>query len=283
VTAGIESEHLVEVFDIGIDEDTQSPFLVMELLRGEDLGARLERGERTRPAELVSIFEQVARALDKTHEAGVIHRDLKPENLFVTRRDDGSLKMRILDFGIAKLMEGRGAKKSTRSVGTPLYMAPEQMTGDAEELGPAADVYALGHIAFTLLVGSAYFEPEARTAPSALGLMAKVCSGAVDPASKRAAALGLELSPKLDAWFARATALQPGQALCDGRRAVLSPARRARGGARGAGSYLRRLAPGGVRGDATGRRCEPGRLDLLERRGGEVGGGVPAALTADDH
>jgi serine/threonine protein kinase len=214
---------------------------------------------------------------------GVIHRDLKPENLFVTRRDDGSLKMRILDFGIAKLMEGRGAKKSTRSVGTPLYMAPEQMTGDAEELGPAADVYALGHIAFTLLVGSAYFEPEARTAPSALGLMAKVCSGAVDPASKRAAALGLELSPKLDAWFARATALQPGKRYATAGE-LFSALRDALAGAPEELAPISVASrPAAFAGDATGRRCEPGRLDLLERRGGEVGGGVPAALTADDH
>jgi eukaryotic-like serine/threonine-protein kinase len=106
VTAGIESEHLVEVFDIGVDESTKAPFLVMELLRGEDLGARLSRGERTSPAEVLAIVDQVVRALERTHAAQVVHRDLKPENLFVTRRDDGGLRIKILDFGIAKFMDG---------------------------------------------------------------------------------------------------------------------------------------------------------------------------------
>ena len=211
VTAGIESEHLVEVFDVGIDQQTRAPFLVMELLRGEDLGARLTRGERTTPAEVLEIVAQLARALDKTHTAGVVHRDLKPENLFVTQRDDGSMRMRILDFGIAKLVERTGVArgKDTRSVGTPLYMAPEQMTGLAIDIGPAADIYALGHIVFTLLVGSPYFRREAESADNVLGLMFKVSGGTVEPASFRAANVGVALPESFDAWFSKATKLDP--------------------------------------------------------------------------
>ncbi|MBL9023443.1 MAG: serine/threonine protein kinase, partial [Myxococcales bacterium] len=164
VTAGIESEHLVEVFDIGIDEETRAPFLVMELLRGEDLGARLGRRERTSPSELLEIFEQICRALARTHAAGVVHRDLKPENLFVTHREDGSLRMRILDFGIAKVVDSKESK-NTRSIGTPLYMAPEQMTGKSAHIGPHVDIYALGQIAFTLLAGAPYFQREAEESP----------------------------------------------------------------------------------------------------------------------
>ena len=213
VTAGIESEHLVEVFDVGVDEQTRAPFLVMELLRGEDLGARITRGERTPPAEVLEIVTQLARALDKTHKAGVVHRDLKPENLFVTQRDDGSMRMRILDFGIAKLVERTGVarNKDTRSVGTPMYMAPEQMTGQASDIGPAADIYALGHITFTLLVGSPYFRREAETSDNILGLMFKVSGGTVEPATFRAANVGVELPASFDEWFAKATKLDPSQ------------------------------------------------------------------------
>jgi len=210
VTAGIESEHLVEVFDVGIDAHTRAPFLVMELLRGEDLGARLQRRERTKPSDALEIVAQITRALDKTHAAGIVHRDLKPENLFVTHRDDGSLRMRILDFGIAKLVDLTGARaKDTRSVGTPLYMAPEQMTGQSSDIGPPADVYALAHIVFTLLVGMPYFQVEADSSDNVLGLMFKVSNGTVDPATKRSEAAGVELPQSFDAWFTRATCLQP--------------------------------------------------------------------------
>ena len=101
VTAGIESEHLVEVFDAGVEKESGCPFLVMELLRGEDLGARLERGERTRPRDVLEIFDQLTRALVRTHEAGIVHRDLKPANIKV--RSDGTVK--VLDFGLAKALE----------------------------------------------------------------------------------------------------------------------------------------------------------------------------------
>ena len=207
VTAGIESEHLVEVFDVGIDEQTQAPFLVMELLRGEDLGARLARGERTKPAEMLEIIEQVVRALERTHAAGIVHRDLKPENLFVTRRDDGSLRMKLLDFGIAKLIDR--SSKDTASVGTPLFMAPEQMTGQSSRIGPACDVYALAQIVFTLLVGRAYFQPDEEAAHNLMGLLFKVTQGTTEKATVRGAAGGVALPEAFDGWFAKATALDP--------------------------------------------------------------------------
>ncbi len=152
VTSDIHSEHIVETFDAGVDPATGAPFLVMELLMGDDLGAVLEKRGSLPPSEVVTLLHQAALALARTHAAGVVHRDLKPENLFVTFRDDGSPRLKVLDFGIAKVVAQSSAAKGTRSLGTPLYMAPEQIKGDAG-IGPRADLYALGHIAYTLLAG----------------------------------------------------------------------------------------------------------------------------------
>src|SRR5262245_48229130 len=129
VTARIESEHIVETFDAGVDEATGAPFLVMELLRGKDLANLLEQHGPFTSQEVVVLLSQAAIALDKTHAAGIVHRDLKPENLFLTSRDDGSPRLKILDFGIAKVVvDGTKTAQRTAVIGTPLYMAPEQTT-----------------------------------------------------------------------------------------------------------------------------------------------------------
>jgi len=208
VAADVESEHIVEVFDAGVDAESGAPFLVMELLRGDDLLAVLGKRKRLPPAEVIPILTQAAGALDKTHAAGVVHRDLKPDNLFLARRDDGSPKLKILDFGIAKVVaeSGQPAAK-TRILGTPLYMSPEQIRGDGD-IGPRADLYALGHIAFALLVGDAYWGAQSRKA-ELYALMMKIVAGAPDPATTMATRYGAELPAGIDAWFARATALEP--------------------------------------------------------------------------
>src|SRR6185436_21086486 len=89
VTSEIDSEHIVETFDAGVDADTGTPFMVMELLKGEDLGAIVKRRGALPAAEVVELLQKAALALERTHAAGIVHRDLKPENLFVTQRDDG--------------------------------------------------------------------------------------------------------------------------------------------------------------------------------------------------
>src|SRR5262245_44917511 len=144
VAAHIESDFIVDVFDAGIDEATQMPFLVMELLRGEELGKRLKRLGRLPPEEVVLYLHQAALALDKTHRASIVHRDLKPENLFLSEREDSPPRIKVLDFGIAKIVaEGATSGGQTQSVGTPLYMSPEQFNPIAK-LSGAADIYALG-------------------------------------------------------------------------------------------------------------------------------------------
>jgi serine/threonine protein kinase len=209
VAAEVESEHVVEVFDAGVDEASGTPFLVMELLKGEDLAALSAKRGPLPPAEVVELLRQASSALDRMHAVGVVHRDLKPENLFVTQRDNGTPLLKVLDFGIAKLVEHSTRARTTRSVGTPLYMPPEQLRGEGE-LGPAADLYALSHIAFALLVGEAYWERELKRTGSIFPLLVKVMQGGAMTASARAAECGVTLPTTFDAWFARGTALEPG-------------------------------------------------------------------------
>jgi eukaryotic-like serine/threonine-protein kinase len=204
VAADIESEHIVETFDAGVDGPTGAPFLVMELLRGQDLGEMLQHRGRIPADETVQYLAQAALALEKTHAAGIVHRDLKPENLFVTRRDDGTPRLKILDFGIAKVVRSSKTGK-TQTVGTPLYMAPEQIEG-AVTIGPRTDLYAMGQIAFTLLAGAPYWTED----DTVFKLFSKIMQGTIMPASKRALEHGVELPAAFDAWFATATATQPG-------------------------------------------------------------------------
>lgn len=209
ITANIESEHIVETFDADVDPESGAPYLVMELLRGEDLRAILRRRRRLPAAEVVALLHQASLALGRTHAAGVVHRDLKPENLFVTQRDDGTPRLKILDFGIAKVVaQSQEAAKTTLALGTPLYMSPEQIRGDGT-VGPRADHYALGQIAFTLLVGEAYWSAEACGAVSVYALVMKVAMGATEPATTRATRAGVTLPPAFDDWFAKATSICP--------------------------------------------------------------------------
>jgi eukaryotic-like serine/threonine-protein kinase len=212
VTGAIESDHVVQVSDAGVDAPTGMPFLVMELLRGDELGAMLEARGALSPDEVRLYLAQAARALDRTHQAGIIHRDLKPENLFIARRDDGSPCLKVLDFGIAKVRSAAAVAAPSRPVGTPLYMAPEQLSG-GRGAGPRADLYALAHIAYTLLVGEAYWHTDLRGAggaSSGIGrFFAKVREGVKEPPSARAARRGVTLGAAFDGWFLKATALAP--------------------------------------------------------------------------
>ncbi len=210
VAARVESEHIVEVMDAGLDDATGTLFLVMELLRGEELGARVKRLGRLTPDEAVTCLRQAASALDKTHAAAIVHRDLKPENLFLTWREDGSARLKLLDFGIAKaLAESTTAKRRTESIGTPLYMAPEQFSGLPPS--PATDIYALGLIAYTLLVGESYWEEEAASVDNALAFALKASLAPSESAVARACRRGAWLPEEFDSWFAKATHREPSQ------------------------------------------------------------------------
>jgi hypothetical protein len=208
VTGGIESDHIVRVSDAGIDGENGAPFLVMELLRGDELGRLVRKRGALPPAEVLTYLSQMARALDKTHARGIVHRDLKPENMFVTERDDGTPCVKILDFGIAKVVvdSNQGANK-TRAMGTPVYMAPEQVRGDPL-IGPAADIHALGHIAYALLVGEPYWEEEASRV-ALFALLSLILEGLEEAATVRARRRrGVTLPPEFDAWFKKTVAVK---------------------------------------------------------------------------
>jgi serine/threonine protein kinase len=208
IAGRVDSPFLVDVLDAGVDEATDTPFLVMELLRGEDVARRLARARRLAASEAIAILSDVARGLDAMHRIGVVHRDLKPSNLFVEARDRGAPRVKILDFGVAKLIEEIGSHESTAAAGTPLYMAPEQFRG--RRVTPAADLYALGMIAFTLLVGSPYWHEERERYPAPVAFAMAVAKGPREPASARAARCGAALPPAFDAWFEHAAAPDPG-------------------------------------------------------------------------
>ena len=194
----IRSDHVVRVTDADVAPELEkAPFLVMELLEGADLD-EVTREKRAEPADVVEWLRQVARGLQKAHELGVIHRDLKPENLFLTQRDDGSPLVKILDFGVAKIVEeGAGQTRSGQLVGTPLYMAPEQAGSREGPITTRTDGFALGLIAFRLLVGHSYWRPG-----SIVQLVAQATLEPMESASARGATFG----PSFDAWFAKACA-----------------------------------------------------------------------------
>jgi serine/threonine-protein kinase len=207
ITGAIQSDHIVRVSDAGLDAATDTPFLVMELLHGEEISNMMRRRKRLPVEELLVYLRQIALALDKTHAAGIVHRDLKPANLFITSRDDGTPCVKILDFGIAKVMQAHAAG-TTRTVGTPLYMAPEQIRGD-KDIGPAADIHALGHIAFALFVGAPYWHILMPDRETMFPLYAQILSGEREPPAEVAARRGVELPPGFDAWFLKAIAHRP--------------------------------------------------------------------------
>ncbi len=210
VAAEVRSDHIVEVIDAGEDQETGFPFLVMELLEGEELASMIDRRGPLPPPEVVEYLRQAALGLAQTHALGVVHRDLKPDNLFVTCRDDGTPEVKILDWGIAKVVSGDSLAKTTKGIlGTPLYIAPEQIHGEAP-ITPRTDVYAMAQIAFTLLTGQAYFSKEQQALENAFPLLMKVVKGPAQPPSERAAERSQVMLPAtFNDWFERAAAVDP--------------------------------------------------------------------------
>jgi serine/threonine protein kinase len=160
VTGRLGSEHIVGVIDV--DEADGLPFLVLELMEGQNVAARIkERGPLPLP-EVAELIEQTAKGLDVAHAAGVIHRDMKPENLIVVPRRDGTgFTVKILDFGVSKIAGNATAiTREVAMLGTPDFMSPEQAEGHADNAGAASDVFALGAVAYNAITGRRPFEAD---------------------------------------------------------------------------------------------------------------------------
>jgi serine/threonine protein kinase len=156
----LDHPNIVGVSDSGVLQDG-CPYLVMEVLEGEELGKRLEREKRIPWPEAIEIMRGVLAGLRHAHDKSVVHRDIKPDNIFLARKD-GEIVVKILDFGIAKLVAG-GANgddpATTRAgltVGTPAYLSPEQAVGG--EIKPATDLYSMSVVFYEMLAGRPPFE-----------------------------------------------------------------------------------------------------------------------------
>jgi serine/threonine-protein kinase len=195
--AQLRSAHVVQILDHGIDGD--QPFIVMELLDGEDLFERLAHRNRLSLRETSKIVTQVARALSRAHAAGIVHRDLKPENVFLCPNDDDEV-VKVLDFGVAKVKDAAKVTMQKTGVGTligtPHYMSPEQVKGIGET-DLHADLWALGVIAFQCVTGELPFDSE-----GVGDLLIKITIGDAPIPSK----VYPGVSPNFDQWFAKACA-----------------------------------------------------------------------------
>ncbi len=156
VMSRLDSAHVVTIFDAG--SEGGRPYLVMELLRGEDLGNRLRRKRTVPREEALHIVAQVLKGLSRAHAAGIVHRDLKPDNVFLLEKDGDASFAKIVDFGVSKIdrpragttplaLTGRGTV-----IGTPFYMSPEQAQA-ASDVDGRADLYSVGAILFECLTG----------------------------------------------------------------------------------------------------------------------------------
>jgi len=163
VMAALRHRNIVQVTDFNVTSDGR-PFLVMELLEGRDLAARLANEGSLPLADVVSLVKQIAAGLGAAHDNGITHRDLKPENVFlVTERDGNGEETReiakILDFGISKVKQSPVPLTHGDVIfGTPNYMSPEQAQGRRAEIDGRTDQFALAALAFEMLTGCDAFE-----------------------------------------------------------------------------------------------------------------------------
>jgi serine/threonine protein kinase len=158
-----ESENVARVLDVGTLPDGP-PYMVMEYLEGKDLGRYVREGKRFAVPEAIDLVVQAADALARAHAAGVIHRDVKPSNLFLTQRPDGTPLLKVLDFGISKVLEEAAKEnleltQTTAVMGSALYMSLEQMRS-TKTVDARTDVYALGVSLYELLTGTHPFTAE---------------------------------------------------------------------------------------------------------------------------
>ncbi|MBI5512306.1 MAG: serine/threonine protein kinase [Deltaproteobacteria bacterium] len=198
LSAKLRHPHVVDVFDVGVEADV--PYLVMEILDGEDLDHVLKREPIQPVAKTMERLLPVCAAVAAAHEAGIIHRDLKPANVFLARTAAGEVP-KVLDFGLGKLAdaEGGGLTGTSVALGTPDYMAPEQVQNSREADG-RCDQYSLGVLLYQCLVGKKPFAGETMAEN-----VFRVLSGQYDPPRQ----VNPNIPPALELVIVKAMSLAP--------------------------------------------------------------------------
>jgi hypothetical protein len=196
LSARIKSPHVVQIFDFATTSDG-TPYIVMEFLEGEDLETRLQGGRDLGLEETTRVIVQLCKALSKAHALGIVHRDIKPDNVFLVDNDGDSL-VKILDFGIAKDQSSMsGITVSGTTMGTPLYMSPEQLF-DLKDVDFRSDLWSVAVLAYRSLTGRLPFQGT-----SFGSVCVSIHSGVFAPPSS----VNPNLPPAIDEWFARALKL----------------------------------------------------------------------------
>jgi len=184
---------IVSVFDVGTSPENKDPYIVLEYVSGEPLNKILAREKKVSLAKALKLAEEIAEALDYAHAQGVVHRDIKPANILVT--EDGHAK--IADFGIAKLNLAHFTVPG-KVLGTPAYMAPEQLTGQGCD--GRSDLFSLGVILYAMVTGHSAFQGDSATT---------VCFKVANREPVAASAFDMTLPPQLDSVISRAIAKDP--------------------------------------------------------------------------
>jgi serine/threonine protein kinase len=202
-TGAIESQHIALMLDSGVD-DKGNPFLVMELLHGEDLQQLLVRKGPLPEAIALRICAQACLGLIRAHAAGIVHRDIKPANLFLARRDADEIVVKLLDFGIARVRDAAEHHRALTStglmLGTPLYMSPEQVKGP-KHVDHRSDVWSLGVVLFEMLTGRTPHGDEETVG----GLLVAICATPAPPLAE----LVPDVRASVAAIVAKALAIDP--------------------------------------------------------------------------
>lgn len=194
----IRSDQVLEIVDVLPTPDERTA-LITPLLQGEDLRAYLKRKKELAVAEAVSIAREICRGLAAVHAQGIIHRDLKPSNVFLEVGDDAQTRVKILDFGVAKIGAEPEMTRTGAVLGTPAYMAPEQARGSSD-VDSRADVYAIGAVVFHMLTGRPPY-----TGDDATAMLGQLLSGP-PPRLRR---LNREVPPALEVVVQTAMARRP--------------------------------------------------------------------------